>query len=39
MQAFLVQSRFGRILLHMACAMRDHHVRWHWLGIRRELAH
>jgi len=34
----LAQTVFGRILLHVACACRDHKFRWHWLGIRRELA-
>jgi hypothetical protein len=37
MQAHLAQSSFGRILLHMACASRDHKYQWHWQGIRREL--
>lgn len=36
MQAQLAQSSFGRILLHVACACRDHKYQWHWQGIRRE---
>jgi TPR repeat protein len=37
-KAYLAQSSFGRILLHVACAWRDHKYQWHWLGIRRELS-
>jgi hypothetical protein len=37
MQEFLVQCSFGRILLHLACACRDHKFQWHWRGIRREV--
>jgi len=33
----LAQFRFGRILLHAACAFRDHKYGWHWRGIVREL--
>ncbi len=35
----LSRSRCGRIILHMLCAMRDRHLRWHWQGILRELPH
>jgi len=38
MQTILAESRFGRVLLHVVCALRDHHLRWHWKGIRREFA-
>ena len=31
-------SRMGRVVLHLWCAVRDHHWRWHWQGIRRELG-
>jgi len=31
-------SHVGRIILHLACQMRDHAWPWHWAGIRRELA-
>jgi len=37
MQILLAQSSFGRILLHLACAYRDHKYQWHWRGIQREL--
>jgi hypothetical protein len=36
MQTMLVENRFGRVVLHLVCALRDHHLRWHWNGIRRE---
>jgi hypothetical protein len=36
MQAILAGSRFGRIMLHLVCALRDHHLQWHWRGMRRE---
>jgi hypothetical protein len=36
MQVLLSEFRYGRVLLHVICAVRDRHVRWHWLGIRRE---
>jgi len=38
MQAHLVQFSFGRILLHVICACRDHKCQWHWRGILREFA-
>ena len=38
MQTYLVQFSFGRILLHIVCACRDHKCSWHWRGILREFA-
>lgn len=29
--------RLHRMLLHLKCAVRDHHWAWHWKGIRREM--
>jgi hypothetical protein len=37
MQTLLAESRRGRTALHVMCAMRDHHLLWHWRGILREL--
>jgi hypothetical protein len=37
MQQFLVNNRFGRVLLHGVCALRDHHWTWHRQGVAREL--
>ena len=37
MQAQLAQSGFGRILLHVVCALRDQKYQWHSCGILREL--
>jgi hypothetical protein len=37
MQAQLAKYSFGRILLHLACLVRDEKVQWHWQGILREL--
>ena len=34
----LAGSPAGRIVLHLVCAKRDHHFRWHWQGVVRELA-
>jgi hypothetical protein len=35
----LAQTRFGRLLLHVACCLkRPDHLRWHWNGIVRELG-
>ena len=39
MNVQLAESRLGRIWLHLLCACRDRKVRWHWVGIRRELSH
>jgi len=39
MNARLAQHSFGRMLLHLLCLLRDGHVRWHWAGVRREMAH
>jgi hypothetical protein len=38
MQTMLVEYRIGRVVLHLVCALRDHHLRWHWHGIRREFS-
>jgi hypothetical protein len=38
MAAQLARTSFGRVLLHLACASRDHKYAWHWRGIIRELA-
>jgi hypothetical protein len=38
MQARLANSRPGRVMLHLLCALRDRHLAWHWQGILRELA-
>jgi len=37
MQDYLAQTGFGRVLLHVACACRDHKYQWHWQGVLREL--
>jgi hypothetical protein len=38
MKTALATTRFGRVLLHLAClACRPDHLAWHWAGIRREL--
>ena len=37
MSARLVEHALGRVVLHLACLLRDGKVRWHWSGIRREL--
>jgi hypothetical protein len=37
MQVQLAQCSFGRILLHLARAFRDHTYQWHWRGVCREL--
>jgi hypothetical protein len=34
----LASSAAGRIVLHLVCAKRDHHFRWHWQGVLREFA-
>ena len=34
----LAASSAGRIVLHLLCAGRDHHFRWHWQGVVREFA-
>jgi hypothetical protein len=38
MQTILAETRCGRVVLHLMCALRDHHVRWHWNGIIREFS-
>ena len=37
MKTWLAERSSGRVLLHLACLLRDGHVRWHWAGIKREL--
>ena len=32
------KSPMGRICLHAVAMTRDHQIRWHWAGIRRELS-
>jgi hypothetical protein len=35
----LAQTRFGRVLLHVICCLRDpRHLIWHWHGVRREFG-
>jgi hypothetical protein len=34
----LATSPAGRIVLHLACAWRDHRYQWHWQGVAREMA-
>jgi hypothetical protein len=34
----LATSSAGRIVLHLACAWRDHRYQWHWQGMAREMA-
>ena len=34
----LAASPAGRIVLHLACAWRDHRFHWHWQGVAREVA-
>jgi hypothetical protein len=38
MQTHLAQFSFGRIMLHAACACRDHKYAWHWQGVVREIV-
>lgn len=38
MQTALAKSRYGRMVLHLVCLLRDSHIRWHWQGIRREFV-
>lgn len=37
-RAELARVSVGRMFLHVACAMRDKRVQWHWEGIKRELV-
>lgn len=37
MSARLVEHSLGRVMLHLACLLRDGKMRWHWAGIRRKL--
>jgi len=36
MKTWLAERSSGRVLLHLACLLRDGHVRWHWAGMKRE---
>lgn len=36
-QAGMVRSRVGRVILHMVAMYRDGKVLWHWRGIEREI--
>lgn len=38
MASYLVQTRWGRALLHLAAALRAGHWSWHAAGIIRELS-
>jgi hypothetical protein len=37
-QLQLAGSPAGRIVLHVACAWRDHRFQWHWRGMVREVV-
>jgi len=39
MTMFLVQRSWGRCCLHVVTMIRDHKVKWHVAGIKREFAH
>ena len=40
MKLMLAQIRYGRVLLHLACCLKQpDHFGWHWHGIVREFAH
>jgi hypothetical protein len=34
---FVSNCRIGRICLHVAAMLGDHHIKWHMAGIKREL--
>jgi hypothetical protein len=34
----LAETSAGRVLLHLLCLCHDHHLQWHWSGIRREFS-
>src|ERR1043166_2827936 len=36
MKKLIIQSSFGRVLLHLACVLQRGNLRWHWAGICRE---
>ena len=36
-QMTLAKSRVGRIKLHLLTLIRDHHVKFHFQGIKREI--
>lgn len=35
---YLTQNAPGRMLLHLGCLMRGGQWKFHWAGVRRELA-
>jgi hypothetical protein len=37
-RAELARVSVGRMFLHVACALKDGRMQWHWEGIKRELA-
>jgi hypothetical protein len=37
MKTWLIKRFSGRVLLHLACLLRDGKVQWHWAGMKREL--
>jgi hypothetical protein len=37
MKTQLAEHPSGRVLLHLACLLRNGNVRWHWAGMKREL--
>ncbi len=37
MKTWLAERSSGRVLLHLACLLRDGKARWHWAGVLREL--
>lgn len=37
-QIYCVQFALGRLLLHLGCLLRGGKPRFHWAGVRRELA-
>jgi len=36
-KTMLAQNSVGRVILHLACMIRDGQLRWHWKGIVREV--
>ncbi|HEX7861641.1 MAG TPA: hypothetical protein VF773_14995 [Verrucomicrobiae bacterium] len=34
----LAKTPAGRVILHLACLVRDGRLQWHWRGIVREVA-
>ena len=37
-RAELARVSVGRMFLHVACALKDGRLQWHWEGIKRELT-